>query len=326
MVEKSDEIRKQSAFLLLELSKTHSGPMKCRLISITTIRGTLGLIALIEILESNSRSIVTTAIKILKNLCTETMCLHLIDIHAGTDALILLLHRHGTTENEIRMSLLSCLYALFRLDKNRMDRMVTGRTFEILLEISGTATSSNQFAIPILCEFVCSTTCPIGHSHELFRLLSDLIAHSCWRTLAFEALLGWISHETEVVLSYLLARPQAIVSILQNSRPRLETDSQSVAQIQRLCSVAPRAFDCMVDHNLMGYLNKLCFVADAKLSLDILKIIQSFIRANQNSARLERYKNIVQDCMHIMKKTQNSAVVLAQVQFVEGSLNKSLHP
>jgi hypothetical protein len=207
-----------------------------------------------------------------------------------------------------------------------MDRLVKGRTFEILLQIAGTPTPSNQFAIPILCEFVCLTTHPIRHGHELFLLLSDLIAHSCWRTLAFEALLVWISHEPHIVQSKLLSNPQAVVTIMQNPQPRLETDAQCVAQLYRLTSVGSAVFKCLVEHNLFGYLKKLCIIADAKLSLDMLKIIQSFIRiSHDDSIHAKYHKRIVSDCLHILKETQNSAVVQAQIQVVQLDLNKSLH-
>jgi hypothetical protein len=203
-----------------------------------------------------------------------------------------------------------------------MQRAITEETLEKLLHVAGSKSSSNQFAIPIVCEFICFSQANFRHPLPIFETLSSLIANSCWRNLALESLVSWCAKEPELVQSYLLTNPDGIIEIFSNRNPRLETESQSISQLTRLCYFSKSIFTVLISKGFLQYQLRVSAIADAKLALDILRNIQLLLKSNFQI--LKKHYNEIRLTLNTLKH-QKSAVVLGQIASVELTFNKFLN-
>jgi hypothetical protein len=203
-----------------------------------------------------------------------------------------------------------------------MEKAVTTKTLDKLLLVTSSKCTSNQFAIPIVCEFICFTKTDFLQPAQIFNVLLSLIGHSCWRNLALEALVAWSSRDPMLIQQYLAENSSGITEIFRNPQPRLETESHSVSQLSRLCLLSKGIFSTLVANGLLKYLRNISAVADAKLSLDILKIIQSLIKGTLQSIYLKTHYAVIRDCLDTLKQSQKSAVVLGQIGTIESAINK----
>lgn len=151
-----------------------------------------------------------TMLKFIKNLSSQQTTVEVLHSADAIDYLIDLLS-HSLKKNqqhfrEISNQVLSTMYNLCRLSKERQEYAAVHGIIPLLLKIMKTDRPPKEFALPILCD--------MAHSGSKGRralwqnkgldFYVSLLADQYWQTTALDAIYVWLQEETAKVESHLL--------------------------------------------------------------------------------------------------------------------------
>ena len=160
----------------------------------------------------------TTMLKFIKNLSALSTTLEALHNSNAIDVLTELL-ADGMDKphfRELSNQILSTIYNLCRLSKERQEDAAVNGIIPILIKIVKQKTPSKQFALPILCEMAHSRRAARRElwQHKGLSFYISLLSDPYWQVTSLEAIFAWLQEETSKVEDNLIGNPDFVTAMV----------------------------------------------------------------------------------------------------------------
>jgi len=232
-----------------------------------------------RVIKHDIRSFLLKILKVIKNLSMDPNIRSRLDNAGVIPCIINYLHCHPGIEKitEIYNQVLHSLYYLLLLDKQRQEKALGAGILSHLLHIIDERGPLKELALPILFDFVRSSTNRVllWDSNTIDKLL-DLIHDRNWFADAIESIAAWAAVESVAVFDALNKNSSnytTLVSLLSVSHIKHPSFQKSLIPLLYLINGSQPLLKSLIEHGLVSSLTE-CLDADSSpvSKITLLKI------------------------------------------------------
>eukprot|EP01132_Coremiostelium_polycephalum_P003287 gene3287-4117_t len=277
------------------------------------------------------RSFLLRILKVIKNLSMDPNIRSKLDNAGVIPCLIHYLTSHPGIEKitEIYNQVLHSLYYLLLLDKQRQDKALKSGILNPLLNIINERGPLKELALPILFDFVRSST----HRNILWECntidkLLDLIEDRNWFADAIESIATWASHEPTLVYEKLIVEKSSpsstmsislkLISILHSSHIKHPSFQKSLLPLLQLINGSMALLVLLLKVGLVRSVIECLKLDSSPVSkITLLKIVGSIVvflkqqqqnNNNQSFIDIEQKQTLSQTLQEITEKDESEIV------------------